>query len=236
MSEQYFASASAQAPEIAISYTYSNGGSRLESAVQTTGSGESAKTVTTAYSYDQYGRVTQQRQETDADAGALAVNYRYNSAGQVTAISYAKESAQGSLNPGNTELHILWYTYDADGRLSAIYLDAGSASTTSPTSNKKLIRSYAYNAYGDIETVTDNTSFLTGGTLTTELAYTYNDFGLPVKLTYTDVDGETRTVREETNLTYDGNGNILTEAVTEAYTGSTTKTRTYQYDLGNRLM
>ena len=72
--------------------------------------------------------------------------------------------------------------------------------------------------------------------MTTELAYTYNDFGLPVKLTYTDVDGETRTVREETNLTYDGNGNILTEAVTEAYTGSTTKTRTYQYDLGNRLI
>ena len=72
--------------------------------------------------------------------------------------------------------------------------------------------------------------------MTTELAYTYNDFGLPVKLTYTDVDGETRTVREETNLTYDGNGNILTEAVTEAYSGSTTKTRTYQYDLGNRLI
>ena len=77
-------------------------------------------------------------------------------------------------------------------------------------------------AYGEIEKITDNTSFLTGGTLTTELAYTYNDFGLPVKLTYTDVDGETRTVREETNLTYDGNGNILTEAVTEAYSGSTT--------------
>ena len=72
--------------------------------------------------------------------------------------------------------------------------------------------------------------------MTTELAYTYNDYGLPVKLTYTDVDGETRTVREETNLTYDGNGNILTEAVTEAYSGSTTKTRTYQYDLGNRLI
>ena len=92
------------------------------------------------------------------------------------------------------------------------------------------------NASGEIEKITDNTSFLTGGTLTTELAYTYNDFGLPVKLTYTDVDGETRTVREETNLTYDGNGNILTEAVTEAYSGSTTKTRTYQYDLGNRLI
>ena len=72
--------------------------------------------------------------------------------------------------------------------------------------------------------------------MTTELTYTYNDYGLPVKLTYTDVDGETRTVREETNLTYDGNGNILTEAVTEAYSGSTTKTRTYQYDLGNRLI
>ena len=92
------------------------------------------------------------------------------------------------------------------------------------------------NACGEIEKITDNTSFLTGGTLTTELTYTYNDYGLPVKLTYTDVDGETRTVREETNLTYDGNGNILTEAVTEAYSGSTTKTRTYQYDLGNRLI
>ena len=122
------------------------------------------------------------------------------------------------------------------GRLSAIHLDEGTASTTAPTNNSKLIRSYAYNAYGEIEKITDNTSFLTGGTLTTELAYTYNDFGLPVKLTYTDVDGETRTVREETNLTYDGNGNILTEAVTEAYSGSTTKTRTYQYDLGNRLI
>ena len=93
-----------------------------------------------------------------------------------------------------------------------------------------------HNACGEIEKITDNTSFLTGGTLTTELTYTYNDYGLPVKLTYTDVDGETRTVREETNLTYDGNGNILTEAVTEAYSGSTTRTRTYQYDLGNRLV
>ena len=60
-----------------------------------------------------------------AGAGALAVNYRYNGAGQVTAISYAKERAQGSLNPGNTELHILWYTYYEAGRLSAIYLDEG---------------------------------------------------------------------------------------------------------------
>ena len=122
------------------------------------------------------------------------------------------------------------------GRLSAIHLDEGTASTTSPTNNKKLIRSYAYNAYGEIEKITDNTSFLTGGTLTTELTYTYNDYGLPVKPTYTDEDGETRTVREETNLTYDGNGNILAEAVTEAYSGSTTRTRTYQYDLGNRLI
>ena len=236
VSERYFASATAATPEIAITYAYTDGGGRLESAEQVTGSGETQQSVTTSYSYDEYGRVTQQRQETEAEAGALTVNYRYNGAGQVTSVSYAKESAQGAVDPGNTELHILWYTYDEDGRLSAIYLDEGTASTTSPTNNKKLIRSYAYNAYGEIEKLTDNTSFLTGGTLTTELAYTYNDFGLPVKLTYTDVDGETRTVREETNLTYDGNGNILTEAVTEAYSGSTTKTRTYQYDLGNRLI
>ena len=236
VSERYFASATAATPEIAITYTYTDGGGRMESAVQVTGSGETQQSVTTEYSYDEYGRVTQQRQETEAEAGALTVNYRYNGAGQVTSVSYAKESAQGAVDPGNTELHILWYTYDEAGRLSAIYLDEGTANTTSPTNNKKLIRSYAYNAYGEIEKITDNTSFLTGGTLTTELAYTYNDFGLPVKLTYTDVDGETRTVREETNLTYDGNGNILTEAVTEAYSGSTTKTRTYQYDLGNRLI
>ena len=236
VSERYFASATAATPEIAITYTYTDGGGRLVSAEQVTGSGETQQSVTTAYSYDEYGRVTQQRQETEAEAGALTVNYRYNGAGQVTSVSYAKESAQGAVDPGNTELHILWYTYDEAGRLSAIHLDEGTASTTAPTNNSKLIRSYAYNAYGEIEKITDNTSFLTGGTLTTELAYTYNDFGLPVKLTYTDVDGETRTVREETNLTYDGNGNILTEAVTEAYSGSTTRTRTYQYDLGNHLI
>ena len=236
VSERYFATAAAATPEIAITYTYTDGGGRLVSAEQASGSGETQQSVTTSYSYDEYGRVTQQRQETEAEAGALTVNYRYNAAGQVTAVAYAKESAQGAVDPGNTELHILWYTYDEAGRLTAIHLDEGTANTTAPTNNSKLIRSYAYNAYGEIEKITDNTSFLTGGTLTTELAYTYNDFGLPVKLTYTDVDGETRTVREETNLTYDGNGNILTEAVTEAYSGSTTKTRTYQYDLGNRLI
>ncbi len=236
VSERYFATAAAATPEIAITYTYTGGGGRLVSAEQVTGSGETQQSVTTSYSYDEYGRVTQQRQETEAEAGALTVNYRYNAAGQVTAVAYAKESAQGAVDPGNTELHILWYTYDDAGRLSAIHLDEGTANTTSPTSSSRLIRSYAYNAYGEIEKITDNTSFLTGGTLTTELTYTYNDYGLPVKLTYTDVDGETRTVREETNLTYDGNGNILTEAVTEAYSGSTTKTRTYQYDLGNRLI
>ena len=42
-------------------------------------------------------------------------------------------------------------------------VDEGTASTTAPTK----IRSYAYNAYGEIEKITDNTSFLTGGTLTT---------------------------------------------------------------------
>ena len=236
VSEKYFASASAQTPEITTVYTYTAAGGRLVSAAQTTGSGESAKTVTTAYSYDEYGRVVQQRQETEANAGALAVNYRYNGAGQVTAISYAKESAQGSMEPGNTELHILWYTYDADGRLSQIWLDEGGANTTSPTSNKQLIRTYAYNAHGEIEKVTDNTSFLTGGTLTTELTYLYNTFGLPETLAYTDVNGETRTARETTSLTYDGNGNILTESVTEAYSGSATGTRTYGYDLGNRLI
>ena len=64
----------------------------------------------------------------------------------------------------------------------------GWGNTTSPTSNKKLIRSYAYNAYGEIETVTDNTSFLTGGTLTTELAYTFNAFDLPVKPGHAEAD------------------------------------------------
>ena len=236
VSERYFATATAATPEIAITYTYTDGGGRLVSAEQASGSGETQQSVTTSYSYDEYGRVTQQRQETEAEVGALTVNYRYNAAGQVTAVAYAKESAQGAVDPGNTELHILWYTYDDAGRLSAIHLDEGTASTTSPTNTSRLIRSYAYNAYGEIEKITDNTSFLTGGTLTTELAYTYNDYGLPVKLTYTDVDGETRTVREETHLTYDGNGNILAEAVTEAYSGSTTRTRTYQYDLGNRLI
>ena len=157
------------------------GGGRLVSAEQASGSGETQQSVTTSYSYDEYGRVTQQRQETEAEAGALTVNYRYNAAGQVTAVAYAKESAQGAVDPGNTELHILWYTYDDAGRLSAIHLDEGTASTTSPTNNSKLIRSYAYNAYGEIEKITDNTSFLTGGTLTTELTYTYNDYGLPVK-------------------------------------------------------
>ena len=236
VSERYFATATAATPEIAITYTYTDGGGRLVSAEQASGSGETQQSVTTSYSYDEYGRVTQQRQETEAEVGALTVNYRYNAAGQVTAVAYAKESAQGAVDPGNTELHILWYTYDDAGRLSAIHLDEGTASTTSPTNSSRLIRSYAYNAYGEIEKITDNTSFLTGGTLTTELAYTYNDYGLPVKLTYTDVDGETSTVCEETHLTYDGNGNILAEAVTEAYSGSTTRTRTYQYDLGNRLI
>ena len=67
------------------------------------------------------------------------------------------------------------------GRLSAIHLDEGSANTTSPTNSSRLIRSYACNTCGEIEKITDNTSFLTGGTLTTELTYTYNDYGLPVK-------------------------------------------------------
>ena len=167
VSERYFATAAAATPEIAITYTYTDGGGRLVSAEQASGSGETQQSVTTSYSYDEYGRVTQQRQETEAEAGALTVNYRYNAAGQVTAVAYAKESAQGAVDPGNTELHILWYTYDEAGRLSAIYLDEGTANTTSPTSNSRLIRSYAYNAYGEIEKITDNTSFLTGGTLTT---------------------------------------------------------------------
>lgn len=229
--EEYYASG-ATTPTIVTIYTYSTAGGYLNSVAQTTG----GNTVTTAYSYDSRGRVVQQRQETATNEGSLIVNYRYNNADQVVSIAYAKENNQGVNNPNNTTLRILWYTYDSEGRLKEIWLDEGNSNTTSMTANAKLIRTYHYLPTGEIDKIVDNTAFLSGGTLTTELKYTYDAFGLPVKLTYTDVDGNTRTVREETSLTYDKNGNILTENTTEAYSGSVTKTKQYAYDLGNRLI
>lgn len=229
--EEYYASGAATAEMVTV-YAYSEAGGYLTSVSQTM----SGNTITTAYSYDSIGRVIQQRQETGTNEGCLIVNYQYNDADQIVSIAYAKENNQGINNPNNTTLRILWYTYDNEGRISEIWLDEGNCNTTSMTTNAKLIRTYYYLTTGEIDRIVDNTAFLSGGSLTTELKYTYNTFGLPIKLTYTDVNGNIRTVREETSLTYDKNGNILTENTTEAYSGSVTKTKQYAYDLGNRLI
>ena len=226
LTEQYFA-ADASSPSVTSTYTYNDKGTRLLSVAQTCGE----DTSTLSYTYDALGRVTQQRQETGAEAGSLQINYRYNKVGQVTAVSYPVSSGTN----GETELSILRYVYNANGQLNQVWLDSGNADSDELSANAKLVRGYFYYINGQIYRTIDHDTFLDGDALTTEHRYTYDAFGLPTRLYYADTENGTTTVKEDTKYTYDKNGNILTETATQKYQGTKTVKKTYTYDLSGRM-
>ena len=92
---------------------------------------DAEKSVTTSYAYDAHGQVTSVTREDGS-----VVRYAYDAVGNVVSERYFATAAAAT-----PEIAIT-YTYTGGGRLSAIHLDEGSTSTTSPTSNSRLIRSY----------------------------------------------------------------------------------------------
>ena len=93
---------------------------------------DAEKSVTTSYAYDAHGQVTSVTREDGS-----VVRYAYDAVGNVVSERYFATAAAAT-----PEIAITYTYTDGAGRLSAIHLDEGSTSTTSPTSNSRLIRSY----------------------------------------------------------------------------------------------
>jgi RHS repeat-associated protein len=157
-----------------------------------------------SYTYDRIGRRT-----TMVVAGQSAVNYTYDNADRLTAVS------QGAVNVS--------FAYDDGDRL------------TSKTYPNGIVAEYDYDAASQVTAVT----YKLGENVLGDLTYEYNKNGqltkvggsfsrstLPQPLTSATYDDANRlTQREATSLTYDANGNLMNDGVS-----------TYTWDARNQLV
>ena len=202
-----------------LSYQYDGNGNLLEEQVTQDG-----QTEITAYAYDSMNRMIQITQGKES-VGALPVTYTYNSADQIVSASYPKEDNQSGVAAQGIGMQTLSYTYDSYGRVTGIQLG---------TQN---VREYGYTSGGDLDYVKDYRDFARAGTGYVQAKYTYDSVGAVAKITYHDYAGpEAAGVKkEEYTLTYDNNGNILSEMAYTNYDSAKTVNKSYVYDAIGRL-
>ncbi len=199
-----------------IVYTYDdNGNVTLESVYH--GTAEES----TAYSYDEMGRVSTIT-EGDLLNGGLSIDYEYDDADRVVLIEYTKASA----------VRYLKYDYDDYGRIRYIKLALDTTPEYADT-----VREYVYKANGDLDHMKNFREFSDDGTSYIKTAYEINDAGLTTKITYTDhVDGSpTGTKKEEYTMTYDDRGFIMAETAYTNYGTAATVNKSFTYDSIGRL-
>jgi RHS repeat-associated protein len=164
------------------------------------------------FEHDSLGRVSgvialnQEAAPTPAAKESHKTSYSYNSAGQVTDITYPLNTAD--------EVKGLEYVYDGVGRITEVNAKLGTET--------KPLRTYGYDCFGEVSEITDMADFTGAGVNTIERTYIYDNFGRVSSMQY--VNGNT--TLESFALTYDDNSNITSEV-----DGSVTKSYSYD-DLG----
>ena len=198
-----------------LTYAYDAGG-QLTTKTDQTG-------YATHYAYDPAGQLLSMIDGT----GALVAAYAYDAAGNVsrvdlgngTATTYAYD-AEGdttsvtNLGPTGAVLSSFAYTYDANGRVTAMVTTAGTTNYTYDVLGQLTgaalpggrTITYAYDAEGNRTTVTDS--------------------GTPA--TYTTNDLNQYTSAGATTYAYDADGNLTTSTTSAG-------TATYAYDVQDRL-
>ncbi|SFQ19559.1 RHS repeat-associated core domain-containing protein [Ralstonia sp. NFACC01] len=202
-------------PDATVSYTY-DAGNRITQVVDSVGgsvsrsydsldrlTSETAPKGSVSYGYDAASRRTNM-----TVAGQTAVSYAYDNANRLTGIT------QGGAQVG--------FTYDAGNRRSSLTLPNG------------VVASYTYDVAGQLTAI----NYVNGGTGLGDLSYAYDAGGrriqmggtlasmtLPAAVSGAAYDANNRlTSWAGANLTYDANGNLLTDG-----------TLTYAWDSRSRL-
>ncbi len=197
--------ASVTSPQGTISYTYvtGQGAAREHALASVTG----YDGVTTTYAYDALGRLAQE--QVGSGAGAIVVNYAYDSAGKVI----ATDGAGHVTTTFRTALGQVGRVIDPDGHVtSATYDDSGRlVSVTDPMG---LTSKSIFGASGLLE-----------GSIAPDKTKTSLTFGDLRRVTsVTDPGGDA------TQLSYDTNGNLLTKILPD---GATDR---LEYDTAGRVI
>jgi RHS repeat-associated protein len=165
---------------------------------------ETSAEGTVSYGYDAAGRRT-----TLTIAGQAPINYAYDDANRVSQISQGTSTVQFAYDAAGRRSNVtlpngvlVGYQYDAASELTSLTYTAGTTAIGNVT--------YSYDASGRVSSV--------GGTMGTQT--------LPSALTSATYNGASQlTQRESGTLTYDANGNLLTDG-----------TNTYTWDARNHLV
>ncbi len=177
--------------------------------------------------YDELGRLVSEAEvncsggvPTEAELAAHRIVYAYDENDNMTSVTYPSAFGSG--------VSKLVYTYGDYDRLMNI-----SAVTSSGTS---VLRTYTYNAMGNVATITENRAAL-GGTGSAVKTYTYDKFQRPVSIVITDSAMEG--VAESYTYVYDKNGQIVTETKVNNYPSAAAdkinEIWEYEYDALGRL-
>jgi len=190
---------SQQAPE--ITFAYDAGGNQV--AVT------DADEATTHYQYDGLHRVTQVTQPAPSGTGT----------GPTTSYEYEDNQLSSVTDPLS---QVTIYHHDDAGYLTEVDSPDPDGNGTSQSPS---VTSYAYDALGNLVSMTDPDQHTT--------TYTYDLLNRLETVTQPDPDGPNGVDAPVTTYSYDPVGNLLTR---EDPDGSTTNTTTYVYDAVNRVV
>ena len=183
----------------------------------------------TGYTYDRLKNLTgfteidTTTEPTDAQIAANTAKYAYDIDGNLLSITY----------PESLEWNVkgLKYSYDSNQWIQKVIavLEDGTEAE---------LRSYSYNNFGDVSTITGYRVLTENGTKVknpeyTTCTYTYDIYGRPVSMTYTDSTAPD-VVKESYSCAYDRNSRITQETITNLYPEAEedrqSEVRSYTYD------
>ncbi|MFF7183576.1 RHS repeat-associated core domain-containing protein, partial [Streptomyces sp. NPDC008121] len=232
-------------------YTYTPGG-RVASSVSPGG-------ITTAYTYDKTGQVTEVTTTSADGKTAEKTGYSYDPyTGAVTAVYDPDDKAGTTIS----------YTYDADGNITeASYPDGktirqefSNGQLTRTTDAAGLTTTYTYNSDGTVAEAVQRDGNTEDSPVKAEIAYTYDGLGritkvdrgngVSTEVQFTDADQikHEKTTRDgalvsEASYLYDSHNNVTERSETRpaaeagGAAGAAVKTTTrYTYDAYNRLL
>ncbi|MWA05463.1 DNRLRE domain-containing protein [Actinomadura sp. LD22] len=172
---------------------------------------------TTVWEYDNYGQQTSELWPATDDYNLRGIGYKYTD---------GTEPADGG---GTQPAGLLKWRSKADGSTAATYVYTAAGDLAQITDAAGKVTKYSYDALGRMTGQTEITDSEPAGAATN---YGYDDHGRLVRTTgpavKNEVTGVTHTA--ETRLTYDADGNALTQSVVDLTGGDPERVTTYTYD------
>ena len=192
----------------------------------------------TKYDYDGFNRLISvsecdtASEPTSAELEANKIKYSYDIRDNLIGIKY----------PDNDMgVKGIAFTYDNITGLVTKAEAVTEYNSEGEPSAKTTIREYSYNHMNQVSEIKDYTDFLNGSSKYMVRSYSYDDFGRPIAIEYTDnMSGTSSDVKEAHYYSYDKNYNIVEERIVNKYGqangAAAEETRSYEYDQNGRLI